>query len=94
LYGNVQALSIRGKREIDFWVAAVGWRASSSELGYKRYSNVLMVAISMPTPISLVTPLYTYQGHSSGVNAVAWSPDGKRIASGSDDKTVQVWGAG
>ena len=27
------------------------------------------------------------------VNAVAWSPDGQRIASGSNDKTVQVWNA-
>jgi eukaryotic-like serine/threonine-protein kinase len=27
------------------------------------------------------------------VNSVAWSPDGKYIASGSDDKTVQVWEA-
>jgi len=25
--------------------------------------------------------------------AVAWSPDGQRIASGSDDGTVQVWNA-
>jgi WD40 repeat protein len=37
--------------------------------------------------------LYTYGGHSDSVNAVAWSPDGTRIASGSVDKTVQVWNA-
>ncbi len=37
--------------------------------------------------------LYTYRGHSNGVDAVAWSPDGRRIASGSDDYTVQVWKA-
>src|SRR5712691_125404 len=28
-------------------------------------------------------PLYTYRGHSDEVKSVAWSPDGKRIASGS-----------
>ena len=27
------------------------------------------------------------------MNAVEWSPDGRRIASGSDDGTVQVWDA-
>jgi len=36
---------------------------------------------------------FTYQGHSDYVSAVAWSPDGKRIASGSNDMTVQVWQA-
>jgi serine/threonine protein kinase len=34
----------------------------------------------------------TYRGHQSfGVNAVAWSPDGKYIVSGADDGTAQVW---
>jgi serine/threonine protein kinase len=39
----------------------------------------------------LGTILYTYLGHSNIVTGVVWSPDGKRIASGSTDHTVQVW---
>jgi WD40 repeat protein len=27
------------------------------------------------------------------VRSVVWSPDGKNIASGSDDKTIKVWNA-
>src|SRR5260370_252955 len=45
------------------------------------------------TSSSLGTPHYTYRGHSASVNAVAWSTDGKRIVSGSNDGTVQVWDA-
>jgi WD40 repeat protein len=30
-------------------------------------------------------------GHTDGVNSVAFSPDGKRLASGSADMTVKVW---
>ena len=37
--------------------------------------------------------LVTYRGHTNGVQAVAWSPDGTRIASASWDTTVQVWEA-
>jgi serine/threonine protein kinase/Tol biopolymer transport system component len=55
---------------------------------------------SLPTPLP-ATQLLTYRGHSTSVYAVAWSPDGTRIASGSGagdpkkdtDHTVQVWEA-
>src|SRR5205823_5378297 len=36
-------------------------------------------------------PLFTYRGHSDAVNTVAWSFNGQRVASGSNDRTVQIW---
>ena len=32
-------------------------------------------------------------GHSRAVNSVAWSPDGTKLASGSNDETVRIWEA-
>ena len=31
------------------------------------------------------------QGHGGGVNSVAWSPDGSRLAVGLEDGAVRVW---
>jgi WD40 repeat protein len=33
----------------------------------------------------------TLTGHSNKVTSVAYSPDGKHVVSGSDDKTVKIW---
>ena len=37
--------------------------------------------------------LLTLRGHSGLVHSVAWSPDGKRLATASEDNTAKVWDA-
>ena len=51
------------------------------------------VAVPDPTPRPQGSVLYTYRGHTGRITTVAWSPNGKYIASGSLDQTVQVWAA-
>ncbi len=36
--------------------------------------------------------LKTLKGHSKWVRSVAYSPDGTKIISGSDDETIKIWG--
>lgn len=55
-------------------------------------TDIPPTSLAVSSPI-LGTPIYTYRNHLLGLNAVAWSPDGMRIASGSLDQTVQIWDA-
>lgn len=69
-------------------VGAVGgwaWLNSHPRVHYLPQTRI----IPFPTPGAD----YVYRGHHAAVTAVAWSPDGLSIASGSVDKTVQVWQA-
>src|SRR5205823_828657 len=65
---------------------------------HQRFASVLEFAKALEQAcqaksvpkIPMGTLLLTYRGHSAAVRGIAWSPDGTRIASTSDDKTVKV----
>ena len=42
---------------------------------------------------TIFTNLKTFSGHTNSIHSIAWSPDGKEIASGSDDNTTKIWDA-
>lgn len=48
---------------------------------------------STPKTIEIGTTLNEYHGHTKSILALSWSPKDNLIASGSLDKTVQVWNA-
>ena len=56
-------------------------------------STATPTATSTPKPPPRGTTLNTYRGHSRKIRALAWSPNGRRIATASDDYTAQVWDA-
>jgi serine/threonine protein kinase len=66
----------------------VSWSPDGACLAVSRGAEVLLYDISAGFQKQSVR--WRYQGHSAEIHALAWSPDSTRIASASNDKTVQI----
>jgi WD40 repeat protein len=69
----------------------VAWSPNSKYLAIASLLQVVRIfEISTQLEFLLKT---TYSNHTGPIQAVAWAPDGIRIASAADDKTIQIWNA-
>ncbi len=85
---------------LTYCVVGLAVAACSSSSSGQEHGTPTSVSIpaTIPSPTENIptssTPQLTYQGHQKAIVSVVWSPDGTKLASASDDGTVQEWSAG
>ena len=59
----------------------------------QKLPDILTAPLTEDTPLRVLPEAQILGGHSGHVTAVAWSPDGHHILTGSDDGTARIWDA-
>ena len=77
---------------------SLAWLAHLSSTAHARpkvpsHTSTSIATRPAHTPIAAGTLLRPYYGHFGYVYTASWSPDGKNIASGSEDHYVHLWNA-
>jgi WD40 repeat protein len=83
------------------YVFAVAWSPDGKRIATGGNDKVVQVwELTKDTKGNFITSFlfskqgsFAYRGHNGRINAIAWSPDGRRIASVGSDKSLQIWDA-
>jgi len=64
-----------------------------NKMGFGGYTAIVQCLRQHPHLKDFWLEKFCLEGHSNAVTCVAWSPDGTKVASGSDDCTIKIWNA-
>ena len=88
--GGSQLASAGEDGNVKVWIAGGGRQVLTLTLA-PQLSKVWSIAWY---PFKYQLAMLALSGHAGGIRSVAWSPDGSRLATASDDKTAKVWDIG